>query len=300
MPYWLVNKMTHRVPSLGINPITGDRTHGFTLIELLVVVAVIAILAALLLPALGRAKMQAQQTACLSNLRQITTAGLMYLNDTQGGFPYNSPLLPGYDPLVAPAWNWALTNYGASDLVRICPSTRVQSLAVIDAPGAADLAWVGGNIGGGGEDTLPSQMGSYGQNGWFTEFISKGPTAFSYGGHADFFFHKLSSVQKPAQTPLFFDQNYVEAVPLETDTPAIDLYFGQPPITAERIGMGCCTILRHGGRTATSSVPYASGQPLPGAINMCFADGHGELVKLPKLWSYYWHLNWNPALVTGP
>jgi hypothetical protein len=33
---------------------------------------------------------------------------------------------------------------------------------------------------------------------------------------------------------------------------------------------------------------------------MCFTDGHGELAKLPKLWNYYWHLNWNPALVKGP
>jgi prepilin-type processing-associated H-X9-DG protein len=63
--------------------------------------------------------------------------------------------------------------------------------------------------------------------------------------------------------------------------------------------MGCCTILRHGGPTAGSSVPWQSGQPLPGAINMSFTDGHGELVKLPNLWNYCWHLNWNPALVTG-
>jgi hypothetical protein len=31
-----------------------------------------------------------------------------------------------------------------------------------------------------------------------------------------------------------------------------------------------------------------------------FADGHGELVKLQNLWTFYWHLNWNPALVKGP
>jgi prepilin-type N-terminal cleavage/methylation domain-containing protein len=119
-------------------------SRAFTLIELLVVLAIIAILAALLLPALGRAKIQAQQTGCLSNLRQVTVAGLMYLNETQGGFPYNAPLLPGYEPTVSPTWSYALTNYGANDQVRLCPSTRPQPLTAAYAAGAADLAWVGG------------------------------------------------------------------------------------------------------------------------------------------------------------
>src|SRR5208337_1458611 len=89
-------------------PSCEDRTNnsGFTLIELLVVIAVIAILAALLLPALSRAKQQAQQVSCLNNVRQVTIAGLLYLNDTQAGFPYNGPEDPDYDPTVAPFWSY--------------------------------------------------------------------------------------------------------------------------------------------------------------------------------------------------
>ncbi len=272
-------------------------THneGFTLIELLVVIAVIAILAALLLPALGRSKIQAQQIKCLSNVRQITITGVMYMGETGGGLLYNGAGLPGYNPGLPGSWFDALTNYGATQTLYLCPSTEPQIVDQYYGPGAANLAWLVGM------NTPNTYMnGSYGQNGWFTTFVSQAGPAIGYGEFPGFFFNNLSSVQRPAQTPLFFDQNYVEAIPIETDHATSDLYVGQTPDTFARVGMGCCTILRHGGPTAGSSVPWQSGQPLPGAINMCFTDGHGELVKLPNLWNYYWHLNWNPALVTGP
>lgn len=60
---------------------------GFTLIELLVVVAIIAILASLLLPALGAAKVASRKTLCLSNQRQIALCTGMYADDFQGAYP---------------------------------------------------------------------------------------------------------------------------------------------------------------------------------------------------------------------
>ena len=56
------------------------RPSGFTLIELLVVIAVIAILMAILMPALNRAKEQGKRAGCLSNLKQLTLAWTMYMD----------------------------------------------------------------------------------------------------------------------------------------------------------------------------------------------------------------------------
>jgi prepilin-type N-terminal cleavage/methylation domain-containing protein len=68
------------------------RRAGFTLIELMAVVVTIGILAALLLPVLGKAKMKAQRTACLSNLHQLNLAWILYYNDNNGRLVESYPV----------------------------------------------------------------------------------------------------------------------------------------------------------------------------------------------------------------
>ncbi len=64
-----------------------SRVSAFTLIELLVVIAVIAILAAMLLPALAAAKETGRRIYCLNNLKQLSLASKMYVDDSQGTYP---------------------------------------------------------------------------------------------------------------------------------------------------------------------------------------------------------------------
>ncbi len=69
-----------------------SRPLGFTLIELLVVMAIISILGAILFPVFSRAKEKARQTACMSNLRQLGAATMMYAQDYDGTYPMSAYL----------------------------------------------------------------------------------------------------------------------------------------------------------------------------------------------------------------
>lgn len=93
----------------------GHRHRAFTLIELLVVIAIIAVLASLLLPALGRAKARARATKCLSNLRQVGLATQMYADD-EGVLPRSQHRRS--------SWVGTLQPYLAGTNLHRCPDDR--------------------------------------------------------------------------------------------------------------------------------------------------------------------------------
>lgn len=122
------------------------RSKGFTLIELLVVIAIIAILAAILFPVFARAREKARQTSCLSNLKQIGLAMLMYAQDYEDVLPrsaqYNPPsvVLPegGLD-----YWFQQIHPYVKNAQIFACPSYASPGITSGGVT-ATDPAWPNG------------------------------------------------------------------------------------------------------------------------------------------------------------
>jgi prepilin-type N-terminal cleavage/methylation domain-containing protein/prepilin-type processing-associated H-X9-DG protein len=105
----------------------GRRRGGFTLIELLVVIAIIAILAAILFPVFARAREKARQSSCLSNVKQLMLAVMMYAQDYDETLPYASSWGVSGEPSNI-TWYQALMPYAKNSQIVICPSYPNQSI----------------------------------------------------------------------------------------------------------------------------------------------------------------------------
>jgi len=114
------------------------RTRGFTLIVLLTVIATIGILAALLFPILSKAKIKAQRTTCLSNLRQLGFGWIMYKDDNSDYLPPGQEatvsLTTGQKRYYTQTYNTSLITYLAVDLGYHAPDGQNRPAPVFQCP----------------------------------------------------------------------------------------------------------------------------------------------------------------------
>jgi prepilin-type N-terminal cleavage/methylation domain-containing protein len=162
---------------------------GFTLIELLVVIAILVILAALLFPALSRAKSKAQEPVCVNNLRQISLGVRMYAEDSSEAFP---PATNG-PPASFTAYTLLMKRYVG------LTGTKPEQAKLFACP--ADTFYWGND-----DETWTSQSlheqerfyySSYGFNGG--NFLRGMPPTAQWPGIAG---RKLSSIKEPVKTVL--------------------------------------------------------------------------------------------------
>jgi prepilin-type N-terminal cleavage/methylation domain-containing protein/prepilin-type processing-associated H-X9-DG protein len=147
------------------NGFARGKGTAFTLIELLVVIAIIAILAAILFPVFAQAREKARQTACLSNLKQLGTATMMYVQDYDEVYPPSLVLSSSTAQNIS--FRQLLQPYMKNVQVMVCPSNpnnKTVSHAAIDGFPATYVSYAASCSGADANPPTTNGVGVFGCN----------------------------------------------------------------------------------------------------------------------------------------
>jgi len=249
--------------------------RGFTLIELLVVIAIIALLMAILMPALNRVKNQAQKVSCQARLKQWGLIFKLYTDDHDGYFN-NRDVTGGL-------WMTALNSYYKDDTqMLLCPTaTRVMEHDMDFGTFKASYLDVAG---------FDTYVFSYGINSW-TNSVEQDRAG---GRLLEWFWRNTQNNTtvlpnqrvvegRPISTntiPVFGDSTWYDAWPRDTDSPSatMDAFFITDQGTSGEMNHFC--INRH-----------------DGFVNLLFMDWSTRNVGLKELWTLKWHRSY---ITNGP
>lgn len=255
--------------------------RGFTLIELLVVIAIIALLLSIVVPSLRRAKILAQKTVCMNNLKQWGTIYEMYANDHQG-FYTPSCLDTTLKPRGLGAWFLSLRPYYQDPAIMLCPASVAAPNPKPDYFNNRwrwEIKWWQTTFPDLLNDPEVSQIsGSYGENWWITHSPSE--DSATYPDQNKFKRVGVAGVS-PASIPVMGDNGAFLARPTEASNPP-DNDGDYTHINGDEMRRICTD------RHAT------------GSTNWVFADYSVRPVGLKQLWQTRWHKNWKPRTPAWP
>jgi prepilin-type N-terminal cleavage/methylation domain-containing protein/prepilin-type processing-associated H-X9-DG protein len=252
----------------------AGKRRGFSLVELLTVVGLIALLLSLLLPVVGKVRAAADATACLSNLRQMGAAWVLYTTESRGHLMHYAWYPPDWQ---SQAWDLYWPGVLDAGHVRgptlLCPaagepSQNEQNLGY----GNASLAWTGRFFPAGTVLRLNETTyrdGSYGYNRYLT---AEG--GFGMGTLAN----KITAAKCLTDLPVFLDCANADVRPVNgTERSPVE---SPPNLRGDRITIYTpdhwnFLLARHGR-----------------GVNVCMADGSARWTPLEELYELGWRNDW--------